>query len=293
MITHMKIDLCIVNYNTTSCIVRLLDTLIDRATLDDDLYTVYIQDNSVDDMHRQFFLDEVVHQLYSRWGLTLGVDVHVEFNPSNPGYSQACNHLAHMGSSKYIAMLNSDTWFTADDIRLIIQRFESDSSIGVIGPKQRNESGYITHAGIFGTNDSPKHRGWHEHDVDDSKYRDVLDAITVSGSAYFMSRKVFDETVNHPGYRELATSIIENSSMSDTYPVADIGAFLPTRHYYEETWCSYFVRHLGYRVIYDGTVSIGHSWHASHRRGSAQDKMFAESRHLFRRACDFYGITHD
>jgi hypothetical protein len=114
-------------------------------------------------------------------------------------------------------------------------------------------------------------------------YRDQINCVTVSGSAYFVRRDVWDDMTNNKQYREL-------------YPDA-IGAFLPTPHYYEETWCSYFARHLGYNVVYDGSISIGHSWHASSPKPgegiSNADKYFPISREIFRKACDHIGIERD
>ena len=76
-----------------------------------------------------------------------------------------------------------------------------------------------------------------------------------------------------------------------------LGAFLPTPHYYEETWCSYFARHRGYNVVYDGSVSIGHSWHASSPKPgegySEADSKFKVSQEIFRKACDQLGIERD
>jgi hypothetical protein len=146
-----------------------------------------------------------------------------------------------------------------------------------------DENYRITHAGIVGTNTHPSHRGWREYDPLDNLFKDRVNCITVSGSAYFIRRYVWDALTNNTKYREM-------------YPDA-IGAFLPTPHYYEETWCSYFARHLGYNVVYDGTVTIGHSWHASSPKPgegySHADAQFAVSREIFRSACDFIGIERD
>ena len=72
---------------------------------------------------------------------------------------------------------------------------------------------------------------------------------------------------------------------------------LPTPHYYEETWCSYLARHRGYNVVYDGSVSIGHSWHASSPKPgegySHADAQFKVSQSIFRNACDQLGIERD
>jgi hypothetical protein len=172
---------------------------------------------------------------------------------------------------------------TSSDVYKIQQIFDENPEIHILGPKQRDEQGYITHAGIIGTNTEPKHRAWREPDPQDTAYRDRIECVTVSGSAYFVRREVWDALTNNEKYREI-------------YPDA-IGAFLPTPHYYEETWCSYFARHLGYNVVYDGSVSIGHSWHASTPKPgqgvSHADSYFPISREIFRKACDHIGIERD
>jgi hypothetical protein len=172
---------------------------------------------------------------------------------------------------------------TSEDCIKIENIFNQNPEIHILGPKQRDENGFITHAGIIGTNISPKHRGWKEHDPNDVLYKDRVNCVTVSGSAYFVRREVWNAMTNNEQYRQI-------------HPEAT-GAFLPTPHYYEETWCSYFARHLGYNVVYDGSVSIGHSWHASSPKPgegiSEVDKYFPISRDIFRRACDFIGIERD
>jgi hypothetical protein len=120
-------------------------------------------------------------------------------------------------------------------------------------------------------------------DPNDTLFKDRVECVTVSGSAYFIRREVWNTLTCNSKYRKL-------------YPNA-IGAFLPTPHYYEETWCSYFARHLGYNVIYDGSVSIGHSWHASSPKPgegySIADAQFKTSQSIFRGACDYMGIERD
>ena len=162
----------------------------------------------------------------------------------------------------------------------------------VYGPKQRDEKGNITHAGIFGTNTKPQHRGWKAKDPGDELFRDTLGAVTVSGSAYFVKKAVWENLTYDPQYIELLGYLV-GSGKVPSWSILSDGAFLPTPHYYEETWCSYFARHRGYSVIYDGHVSIGHSWHASSDVGGEQDSMFKVSQSIFRDACDLMGIERD
>lgn len=266
------IDLCIVNYNTKHLLERLLNVLHTDVNEHNKNWNLYIADNGSE--------DGTVDWLKENDGNYLINTVYVN---QNIGYSAACNMMAKNSSGDVVALLNADTWFTSEDINMVSNIFSNDKDVHIFGPKQRDEFGYITHAGIVGTNTSPRHRGWREHDPMDLLYRDRVECVTVSGSAYFVDREVWNSLTNHPKYIEIA-------------PNAE-GAFLPTPHYYEETWCSYFARHLGYNVVYDGSVSIGHSWHASSPKPgegfSEADSKFPISREIFRNACDYIGIERD
>ena len=262
------IDLCIVNYNTRPLLNRFLDCLHNDLHDHPKVWNLYIADNDSQD-------DSVAWLKYNYQRYKINKFYH----NNNIGYSAACNQLAAEGSSDIICLLNADVWMTSSSLVRIQNIFDENPDIHILGPKQRDENGYITHAGIVGTNTAPKHRGWHEPDPQDILYRDRVNCVTVSGSAYFIRREVWDTLTNYPKYREM-------------YPNA-IGAFLPTPHYYEETWCSYFARHLGYNVVYDGSVSIGHSWHKSSSVGGEADSKFRESQQIFRTACDYIGIERD
>jgi len=266
------IDLCVVNYNTRPLLERLLDTL--HAGLDEDnkFWNLYVADNDSSDDTLDWLKGNDDRYLIDR----------IDLN-KNIGYSAAINKLATRGSNSVIGILNADVWFTNEDIRKICQIFNQEPDVHILGPKQRDEYGNIKHAGIVGTNTAPRHRGWNENDPEDNLYRDRVNCVTVSGSAYFIRRNVWNAMTNNEKYQEMFPGIM--------------GAFLPTPHYYEETWCSYFARHLGYNVVYDGSVSIGHSWHASSPKPgegySHADAQFKVSQSIFRRACDHIGIERD
>lgn len=268
----MSVDLCVVHYNTTPLLSRLLDSLHSDIEEFPKVWTLSIADNDSQ--------DEFVDWMRSNQHKYQIDNLYLN---RNIGYSAACNRMAAKTNSEIVCLLNADVWLTSQDVYDIYQIFLNNPEIAILGPKQRDEHGYITHAGIIGTNTAPKHRGWRELDLDDSLYRDRLECVTISGSAYFVRRSVWNHAMNHHKYREL-------------FPDA-VGAFLPTPHYFEETWLSYFARHLGYKVFYDGSVSIGHSWHASSPRPgkgfSEADSMFGVSREIFRKACDHIGIERD
>jgi GT2 family glycosyltransferase len=269
------IDLCVVNYNTKTMLNRLMDSLHSDLDTVPRLWNLYISDNDSSDNSWEWLEKSVIEQ--GRY------EVSACWKNENIGYSAACNMMAANSESEIIGLLNADVWLNSSDILRIHTIFDENPDIHILGPKQRDESGRITHAGIIGTNTAPKHRGWRQMDPKDELYRDRIPCVTVSGSAYFVRRDVWNSLTNNEKYREM-------------YPDA-IGAFLPTPHYYEETWCSYFARHLGYNVVYDGSASIGHSWHASSPKPgegySHADSYFQTSQAIFRKACDYIGIERD
>lgn len=260
------IDLCVVNYNTRPLLQRLLNTV--HSDYVDNVWNLHLADNGSSDDSVQW-----MDKMSSSYSLKSYV------KNDNIGYSAACNQLATMGNGDIVGLLNADVWFTTQDMQKIQEIFDADAGVDIFGPKQRDENGLITHAGIVGTNTAPKMRGWREKDPTDELYKDRVDCVTVSGSAYFVRRTTWDAMTNNPLYRQIVPDAI--------------GAFLPTPHYYEETWCSYFARHLGYNIVYDGSVSIGHSWHKSSPVGGEADRKFSISQKLFRDACDHMGIERD
>lgn len=206
-----KIDIAIVNYNTKTYLRRLLNTLESQSNLE--LFKIFIADNGSQDGSVEYLT------AYSK----THPDTEIVFN-ENIGYGRACNQLAAMGQSEYIALCNSDIWFTNSyQIEALMDILNNDQTISILGPKQRDESGYVTAGGIFGTLEAPKHRGWKVYDPEDHLYRDRQEAVTVAGSAYFIRRPVWNELTNCDVYKGL--EVCQNSGVP-------LGAFLPTPHYY-------------------------------------------------------------
>lgn len=267
------IDVVVVNYRTP----ELLKKFIDSYQFQDE-QSVLATELTVIDVDPTTDNYEAVSEYMSKYPFQ------INYWPIfyNCGYSGACNFAASMGDSPVIAFFNSDTELYSDTLETCYSILQSDDSYAIAGPMQVNSSGNITHAGIFGTNDAPiwgiDGMGWQSRNT--KAYNQTRDdAITVSGSAFFVKRSVWNEMMNDARYRDL-------------YPEAE-GAFLPTPHYYEETWCSYFARHLGYKVVYVGETMMIHEWHKSSEVGSVEGTVMGISRGMFRDACDAFGIIHD
>lgn len=196
----------------------------------------------------------------------------------NAGYSGACNFGATLGNHDTIAFFNSDTQLFDNTLESCRTVLHSDPSYAVVGPLQVNSDGLMTHGGIFGTNSKPDFAGRWKSKVLPA-YRKIEEAVTVSGSAYFVKRSIWEDFTNDPEWQSL-------------YPSIE-GAFLPTPHYYEETWFSYLARHRGYKVIYNGEAEMIHEWHKSSKVGEVEALHLDKSRAMFRNTCDKYGIEHD
>lgn len=265
------LDICVVSYNTPEYLDGFLQSVQDFPA---DRQAVYLRVNGLTD------LDSDVISRHNH-----SVD-HVEFG-ENLGYSLSVNRLASYGQNDIIGIFNADVSVDTDALQACCDALRDNPDWGVLGPRSLDSSGKITHAGIFGTNTAPKHRGWKSRDS--QTYRDVQEAVTVSGSAYFIKRTVWEELALCPLYREACGGIYDDPERSSPF-----GAFLPTDHYYEETYCSYHARSHGYKVVYYGPEYVIHEWHKSSKVGDPlTDGKMKKSQGEFRAACDLHGIERD
>jgi hypothetical protein len=149
--------------------------------------------------------------------------IRVISSEENTGYARACNFAASFGCDHdVLGLFNADIILTPDSVDECVTALLSQPDWAVLGPRQVDSKGRITHAGIVGTQAAPRHRGWHR--ADRGQFTDVLDDVpTVSGAAYFIKRHVWDELTSCPIYRRSAPEAL--------------GAFLPTKHFHEETFC--------------------------------------------------------
>jgi GT2 family glycosyltransferase len=203
------------------------------------------------------------------------VDMHL--SQGNLYYSGALNRAAKWCNSEVMAFFNADTQIRAGVLDHCSDLLMSDPLFAVVGPGQVSSRGLTTHAGIFGTLDRPRHRGWKERWKSD--FEDTREAVTVSGSAYFVKTDVYHELWDCPQYREI-------------YPDVE-GAFLPTTHYYEETWFSYHAQAHGYKVMYTGEMQMVHEWHGASPVGGWAEQQMPKSRRMFREMCQHHSIQHD
>jgi GT2 family glycosyltransferase len=254
-------DIVVVNYRTYRDLYRFLDSVNRYPPLLPSTLTV------VD-------VEAPTHEEHFPWAGGQGRWVCTE---DNIGYGRACNMAGAEGTADIIGLFNADVEVTSGSLKACASALAGHTDWSILGPCQIDSENRIRHAGIFGTLSSPAHRGWGE--INRGQYTDVCDAVTVSGSAFFVKRRAWNELTQCPVHRSVAPG--------------ERGAFLPTPHYYEETWATYHAQAHGMRVIYFGSTTLVHRWHQASPIGGWADQQMPVSRKMFQSACDEHGIAHD
>lgn len=262
------IDVIVVNYRTPEDIAEFVQSYRDfLPTVGSSLYLCNVHPTNQDFTFCHDLLEEVVET----------PAFHVPFL-DNVGYARAVNRAARLSNREVLAIFNADIVLQPGALQKCYEALMLNPEWGVLGPLQVNEQGRVTSTGIFGTKQEPTWRGWQVPVKDE--WRDVRDdAVTVSGSAYFIRREVWNSLTSCEVYNSV-------------HPEAE-GAFLPTPHYYEETWCSYHASEHGWKVVYYGEVEIVHKWHKASPVGGWAESQQKKSQAVFRRMCDYHGIPHD
>lgn len=259
------VDIVVVNYKTPGDLEMFLESLLIAPPATPFSLTIVNVSPGVDD----------VRVAEAALLLTEGVttETRLLMDSENIGYARACNAAAAVTNHRYLAFFNADVLLTTDAIDGCVEALERYPKWGVLGPRQIDERGRMTHAGIFGTRAAPVMRAWMQ---EDGRFDQTLRAVTVSGAAYFVRRTAWNELTWCEDYRRSA-------------PMAE-GAFLPTSHYFEETYCSYHAIEHGWEVVYYGPVVIVHKWHKASPVGGWAEQQFPRSQAIFRKACHEHDI---
>ena len=190
-------------------------------------------------------------------------DVEVIRCDTNVGHGAGINRAAErawdLWQPDWFFVVNPDCRW----IEPVVSRLEvflaENPDVFAVGPRQIDSQYRITAAGIVGTNQAPRHRYWRCPDREGRLGRDLIDCVTISGSAF----------------------------LCDAVDFFGFGGMLESKHYYSETWLMYHARAHGRRVVYWGEPTMIHEWHRSSPIGfPGTDGKMAEDRELFRAMCD-------
>lgn len=264
------IDLCITHHKAELLLEKLLIELHKNKEVLKDICKMYVYDSGSGPQFRKWIRRNIHYFKIERM-----------FLKNNNGYAYACNYMASKGNSDIIGFVHGDTIFGSNELRKIQTVFDENPNIHILGPKILTTEDKIYHAGITGDNFNSNFIGLGELDKNDELYKDRKLVINVSGAAYFIRRNVWNVLTNHPKYKRL-------------YPNA-IGSFLETPHFFEEVWCSYFARHLGYNVVYDGSITFKHTVRASslvspNNDASVEKQFYDMSKKIFLYTYDAVGL---
>lgn len=265
--TDALLDLVAVAYNAPTELREFLVSVVFQV---DTPFTLTVIDNNSPDTKVQEILAEFSGRMNSN---PMCRSSRFILNQENVGYARAINFGVSMGQAPYVGALNCDVQFKPKSASKIVREFQqpNNGAVGILGPKTVNWNNQLTHAGIITTDKGDRHRWWMQ--PNSPKSSDELMVPTVSGATYFIRRSIWDELTACERYRSVA-------------PDAQ-GAFLPTQHYYEETWCSYHARAHGHLVKYQGNIEMIHNWHRSSAIGSIST---GDAEEYFRKACAAHDI---
>lgn len=261
----VTLDVVVTNYQTPGDLDQFLDSYAEfPPEVTGGLWVVLVDPTPAD------------QKVVDKWLPVLGFEV-ITFS-YNCGYAAACNAAGAQGTSDVVAFFNADVILTAGALTECVGQLMNNSQWGILGPRQVDLANRLTAGGIFGTSTVPRHRGWMA--LDSNQYSDIrTDAVTVSGSALFVKRTVWNELIQCPEYQMAAPDAL--------------GAFLPTPHYYEETFMCYHARAHDHKCVFYGPVGIVHKWHQASPHGGWADEQLNKSQVIFREACRLHDIPCD
>lgn len=123
------LSVIIINYNLeeeiSDCLSSLIKTLSEIEKFSDSFEVIILDNNSP---------NKKLPELERKFGTH---NIHFLYSDINLGFGKGCNLAASKANGKYLLFLNPDTIVTEDIFTPILDIFENDDAIGIIGPKQQ------------------------------------------------------------------------------------------------------------------------------------------------------------
>lgn len=193
----MKVFVIILNYNGEGFIVQCLDS-VEKLKSNDLEIKILVVDNASNDNSVE--LIKTKHK-----------EVEILINEKNLGFAEGNNlgiKYALEKGADYVLILNLDTIVDKDLVVQLIKSAESDSRIGIVGPKIYFAPGYEFHGERYKPNERGKviwyagglidwknilasHRGVDE--VDKGQYDKTAETDFVSGCGMLIKKEVFEK----------------------------------------------------------------------------------------------------
>jgi hypothetical protein len=175
--------------------------------------------------------------------------VHVsETGEHNIGYAAALNVMLLHATTPILIACNADVEFPSQGVERLLSLFDSHPELGVLGPRQIDRRGYITHGGIDKEGDTSGGREFGQLDVAQLT-EPFAEVEQVSGSVMFIRREAYEA----------------------------VGGFanMP-RLYYEDAILCHRMRRRGWQVAYSGSATFLH--HVAASPSDERNALAAEGR---------------
>ncbi len=166
--------------------------------------------------------------------------VRIVRNPSNLGFIGNVNAGAQAARGQWLIILNNDTLLRPNAINAMLDTFEQQANVGLVGAKLLNADGTVQEAGGIVWRDGSAWNWGRGQNREDPRFNFVRDADFCSGAALAIRRDLF---LDMGGF--------------DTH-------YAPA--YYEDTDLAFRIRERGLRVLYQPAAEVFHLEGVSHGR---------------------------
>lgn len=188
------LSVIIINYNLeeeiSDCLRSLLNTFNQIENFSDSFEVIIVDNNSPNKK-----LPEIEKKFPSQ-------QIHFLYSDVNLGFGKGCNLGASIAKGKYLLFLNPDTLVEEDIVTPILKLFNSDNTVGIVGPKQQIRKPFFDFSSGFYPNIFFEllnlfgmgvfFEGFVMHTLTKLTSKDYLNVHWILGAAIFIKKELFE-----------------------------------------------------------------------------------------------------